>query len=392
MTRPSAPAPARPPAAALPVADPARTRVVFIDLARAIAVVMMVQGHTIDVLLEAPYRQGAFYDWWLFVRGLTSCMFLTLSGVAFSVTTCRNWAAHLRWSPRVFKRARRFLFFLALAYLVRFPMGKFSHLKWASEERWQSFFVVDILQLVALTLLGLQLLVVLARTPKRFALVSGGLAAAVVVLTPWTWHTDWSELPGWLTAYLNSQTGSLFPVFPWAGYILVGAFIGVVLQRRAIATDPERFIRVAFYLGTASAVAGLVFTGLSPRLYGDIDFWRTSPSAFLYRLGGVVVNLGVVAAIGRYLTRIPRAVQALAEESLTVYIVHVCILYGSLWNRSLLRYVSSQDPIGTLAWIVVLVAAMTALAWTWNACKRLTPRLALVVRLGTVSALVFPLI
>lgn len=392
MTRPSAaassassiPAPAAP--------DPGRRRVAFIDLARAVAVVMMVQGHTIDVLLDEPYRQGAFYEWWLFVRGLTSCMFLTLSGVAFSLTTCRHWQAHLRWSPRVVKRVRRFLFFFALAYLVRFPMGKFSHLKWASAERWESFFVVDILQLVALTLLGLQVLIVLTRTPRRFAIASAVLAVAVVVLTPFTWHADWIGWPVWAAAYLNSSTGSLFPLFPWAGYILAGSFIGVVLQQRAIAIDPERFVRLTFYAGTASAVTGLVFAEASPRVYGDLDFWRTSPSAFLYRLGGVIVNLGVVAAIGRYLMRIPRPVQALAEESLTVYIVHVCILYGSLWNPSLLRFVSPQDPMGTFFWIAVLVLAMTALAWAWNACKRLTPRLAAVTRLATVCALIYPLL
>lgn len=392
MSGSSAPASTDP--AASPPAQPAPGpgRVVFIDLARAVAVVMMVQGHTIDVLLDAPYRQGAAYEWWLFVRGLTSCMFLTLSGVAFSLTTCRHWQAHLRWSTRVVKRVRRFLFFFALAYLVRFPMGKFSHLQWATPERWQSFFVVDILQLVALTLLGLQLLIVVAQTPRRFAIVSAGLAVVVVALTPFTWHTDWSALPGWAAAYLNSATGSLFPLFPWAAYILAGSFIGVVVQQRAIATDAERFFRVAFYTGIASTVAGLVFATLSPRIYGDIDFWRTSPSAFLYRLGGVVINLGIVAALGRFLTRMPRPVQALAEESLTVYIVHVCILYGSLWNRSLLRYVSPQDPLGTFAWIVVLVVAMTGLAWAWNACQRRAPRLAAVLRVATVGALVYPLI
>src|SRR3954462_13318971 len=71
-------------------------RVIFIDLARALAVVFMLYGHAIDGLLDPGYRTGTWFVVWTFQRGLTSCLFLLLSGFAFSIATARHWVLHVR--------------------------------------------------------------------------------------------------------------------------------------------------------------------------------------------------------------------------------------------------------------------------------------------------------
>jgi uncharacterized membrane protein len=85
-------------------------RILFIDLARAIAVLLMVQGHTIDALLHPDFRTSLQYNAWLYLRGLTSCTFLFLSGAAFSLTALRHWDDQRRFSRRALPapaRARR---------------------------------------------------------------------------------------------------------------------------------------------------------------------------------------------------------------------------------------------------------------------------------------------
>ena len=67
-------------------------RVIFIDLARTLAVVLMLYGHTVSALLAPEFRAGTWYDVWQFQRGLTSCLFLLLSGFAFSIATARRWS------------------------------------------------------------------------------------------------------------------------------------------------------------------------------------------------------------------------------------------------------------------------------------------------------------
>ncbi|MGE3275908.1 MAG: heparan-alpha-glucosaminide N-acetyltransferase domain-containing protein [Vicinamibacterales bacterium] len=372
--------------------SPPSSRIVFIDLARAVAVLMMIQGHTIDTLLVQPARQGLLYESWLFLRGLTSVSFLTLSGIAVSVTAMRHWSDHRRFSARWFRRVRRFVFFLALGYLMRFPMGKFAHFKFASPERLQSFYVVDILHLVAFTLLVVQALVWISVTPSRFMVITGILGAAVVAVSPIAWSVDWpAVMPLWAASYLSPAWGSLFPVLPWAGYILIGAAFGAWLERWL---HHDTIRHVAKLLCWSGLVAVLIvvatrLTGFSP--YGPID-QRVSHGFFVLRLGCVLLLLAGLAWVSAGWRRLPILVRALAEESLLVYAVHIALLYGSLWGPGLRTLVGPVPGEIVFLWIVAMIAAMTALAWGWNRLQHEHPRVAMACRIATMTALVWPLL
>src|SRR6185436_3553427 len=110
------------PAGSAPGAGVHAHRVIFIDLARAIAVVMMMYGHTVSALLDKAYQTGTWFEVWTFQRGLTSSLFLFLSGFAFSIATMRHWPVHTRLSAAVLKRARRFALFILLGYTLHFPV------------------------------------------------------------------------------------------------------------------------------------------------------------------------------------------------------------------------------------------------------------------------------
>ena len=52
---------------------------------RAFAVLMMVQGHTVDVLLSNNHRntESPFFAAWLFMRGMTAPIFMFSAGTVF---------------------------------------------------------------------------------------------------------------------------------------------------------------------------------------------------------------------------------------------------------------------------------------------------------------------
>lgn len=380
---------------AAPAAAPTASggRILFVDLARAIAVLLMVQGHTIDALLHPDYRTSLEYNAWLYLRGLTSCTFLFLSGAAFSLTALRHWEDQGTFSRRSFKRVRRLVFFLSLGYFVKFPMGRFIDLPYASEERWRSFFAVDVLQNVAVTLLGLQLLIGLSKTPRRFALVCGGLAALVVGLTPIMHTVPWTaHLPLIVASYLSFDTGSLFPLFPWAGFTLLGAVFGVTAAPWATRDHLQPLARGLFMIGAVLAVGAGLLGELGWFDYGAHDWWRSSPLSFVQRFGSVLLLLSVVAGIGHYVTRLTPPLQGLAEESLLVYAVHVALLYGSHWTTGLGPVLGPQPPRVVLLWVLVMLVAMTTLALAWNNIERLHPGLAAVCRFTAIVALIFPLL
>ncbi len=369
---------------------PGRSRILFIDLARAVAVLLMVQGHTIDALLAPEYRTTLQYNAWLYLRGLTSCTFLFLSGAAFSLTALKHWDDQGHFSRRSFKRVRRLAFFLALGYFIRFPMGHFKDLPYATLERWRSFLAVDVLQNVAVTLLALQFLIGLSKTPRRFAVACGVLAAALVGLTPVMHEVDWTgRVPLFLASYLSYATGSNFPLFPWAGFTLLGAVFGVTAAPRATREHLRDLARRLFLIGALLAVGAGLLGEFGWFEYGSHDWWRASPLSFVQRFGSVLLLLSVVAAIGHYVTRLTPPLQGLAEESLLVYAVHVALLYGSHWTAGLGPTLGPQPPGAVLMWALVMIGAMTLMALVWNNIERQHPGPAAVCRATAVVALLY---
>jgi acyltransferase len=363
-------------------------RVIFIDLARALAVVFMLYGHTVDALLSPEYRSGLIFEIWTFQRGLTSCLFLLLSGFAFSIATARRWSAQVRFSPALVKRLRRFGLFVLLGYALHFPAARFADLPAATEQQWRSFFAVDVLQLIGVTFVGVQILVMLTRSRRVFMITTLVLAAALAAATPWFWGVDWEgRLPLWLAAYLTPSAGSQFPVLPWAAFVLIGAGLGQIYSRWG-AADLVRYANLVLLAPGAVMIAVyLAVSSLPFSLFGDGPN-SFIPTQVLVRTGASLVILGAVAHASRRITRLPHVFAAVAQETLLIYFIHLCIVYGSVWNRGLAQiFGMSLTPRSAAITVVMLVAAMAGLASYWNWMKHARPRGARWVSIGAVGAL-----
>ncbi|MGH9253904.1 MAG: heparan-alpha-glucosaminide N-acetyltransferase domain-containing protein [Vicinamibacterales bacterium] len=352
-------------------------RVIFIDLARALAVVLMVAGHTSSALLAGSYQSSPWYDVWMFQRGLTSALFLLLAGFAFSVATARHWTSHVRLSLAVVKRLRRFGLFIVLGYGLHFPVLHFSELATVSTLEWRSFVAVDVLQLIGVTLVALQALVLVTRTRRAFMIAAFAVAVALVAASPPVWRTDWTaRMPLPLAAYLSPATGSLFPPFPWAAYVFVGAAAGQLYARWG-AAHLGAFARWGMLTPAALLMAG----GLT--LGADI------PADVAVRTGACLFILGLTAMVSRHLSQLPHVFGAVAQESLVVYFVHLCIVYGSIWNPGLASvYGGRLTLFATLGAVLAVVAAMIGLAWQWNRFKHVRPRTARWVSVAAGTVLV----
>jgi uncharacterized membrane protein len=365
-------------------------RVIFIDLARALAVVFMLYGHAVSALLDPRYRTGTWFDIWTFQRGLTSCLFLLLSGFAFSIATARHWTLHTGLSPAILKRARRFALFILLGYALHFPVTQLSQLSSAPAGRWESFLAVDVLQLIGVTFFAVQLLVMVVQSRRVFMVSSLVLALVIVGLTPAAYESDWSWMPPWLGAYFSPATGSLFPLLPWAAYILVGAGMGQIYARWG-AADLRRYANRALLMpGGLLLVAGLVLD--ASHAFGGGE-WSFVPPQFLIRTGSCLVVMGVMAHASARLAGLPHVFAAMAQETLLIYFVHLCIVYGSIWNIGLVqRYGETLGPGRMVSVVVLLLAAMAGLAAFWNWCKHGRPRLARITMFAAWAVLIYRLI
>jgi uncharacterized membrane protein len=368
-------------------------RVIFSDLARALAAVFMLYGHTVSALLAPRYQTGAWFEIWVFQRGLTSTLFLLLSGFAFSIATGRHWSVHGQISPAVIRRVRRFSLFIALGYALHFPVARFADLAYATPERWRSFLAVDVLQLIGVTFIGVQILVMLTRSRRVFGWTAFAVAVALVLLTPLFWRVDWAaRLPLSIASYLSPGTGSQFPLFPWSAYVLVGAALGQWYLRWG-ANRLDWYANVALFSPGFALVTLAFVVGALPASLVGADAWNAVPNQVALRTGASLMLLALVARASQRITRLPHIFGAIAQETLLIYFVHLCIVYGSVWNRGLVQaYGQTLGPGQTGLFVVVLLMAMAALALYWNWWKHTRPRLARWTALAVGGVLLYRLL
>jgi uncharacterized membrane protein len=350
-----------------------KPRLLAVDFVRLIAVVMMIQGHTLDALLQPAYQNSGWYGVWVFVRGFTAPAFLILSGFSFALVTVRRWHQHVVLSSAFLRRTRRFAFFVLLGYAMHFPAHRFADLRWLTPEGWRSGLQVDILQTIGATLVGLQLIVLLTRTPRRFAAASFALSTVIVSATAFVWAADWSlRLPVALGAYLNGATGSQFPLFPWSAYMLLGAGLGA-LYAASNQISPLLLGRRLVFLGLilgAGGLSGLTAHGWGPVMNAGDNFWHTSAALFAARAGVVLLALGAALHLKGLPAGFANTLRILAQESLMVYFFHVCLLYGSIWNPGVRDYFGGSFDLPHAAAVAgLMIASMLIMALAWGRCK-----------------------
>ena len=102
------------------------------------------------------------------------------------------------------------------------------------------------------------------------------------------------------------------------------------------------------------------------------------PVDMAIRAGACLLILGVIALAAGHVMRLPHVFSAMAQETLLIYFIHLCVIYGSAWSYGLVHaFGATLDPRGTLGVVLVLIAAMAAMAAYWNWLKHARPRTAL---------------
>ena len=322
---------------------------------------VMVQGHVCDLLLSEGVRRSGLYQLQLLFHGSTAPGFLFASGFVAGLPRAPL-------SPKAaLRRARRLLFVLAVGYWLHLPFFSFAKTWAAGPVEKATLFACHALQVIAVTQLLVLVLQLLA--PRYWTLVTGALAVLVLVLGPFVWSSALSEsLPPWLAPYLDERSGSTFPVFPYAAFVLAGTVAGAVLGRQLPAERRRRTWAVA---GTLLAL-GLL---LSLLMRGRVDFWKISPGYVLLRLAGLLLLLRFVEAAA--LRGLPglRALALLGRETLLVYVLHLSLLFGGVTfgDSPLLHLAGRLSFTQALLALGLMLPALLAAAWAWNRAKASSP-------------------
>jgi len=314
-------------------------RLLFVDIVRAYACVMMVFGHTFNDLLNESIRQTVLFAEWQHFRGLTAPTFLFVSGFAFYVATTRYWDEYLRLSPRLWRRLRRVALLLFIGYMLHLPLSNPLQLFTTplTATQWLSWMNVDILQCVAVNLLLLHILIALLRTRRRFLAYIGIAMPLIFILSPLIWYLNGqTESPQLWNFYLGGNFNSYFPLVPWVAFMYGGILAAHWHQTRL--KDRENWHGPFFLAGLVVLAVGLPFYWLYPKLPSELIFRSLAAYSLWLRLGCVVLIFTGISALARKVRSVPWIIRLVGSETLTIYWLHLLIIYGSSWNVGLVRH------------------------------------------------------
>ena len=347
------------PDAALPRAS---NREIYIDAFRGLMALVMVQGHVMDLLLTRTAVAQPWYVFQLMFHGSTAPGFLFASG----------FVAGLPRSPlslrATLRRARRLLFIFLVGYFLHLPFfSLWKTLGAASPAERALLLSCDALQVIALTQLFVLALQWLAG--RHWTRVAAALAVVVILATPLVWAAGLAAtLPEAVAPYLDVGTGSRFPLFPFAAFVLAGTLAGATLGR----AEPRLRHRRAAIAGCALLAFGGLLAWL---LAGRVDYWGPSPAYSFVRLGGLLLLMRIVEiASAAHAPGIP-ALALLGHETLLVYVLHLYLLFGGIFGSSPLGTLQGRlGPGAALFVVVAMVPVLLAAAWAWRAAKHRAPQ------------------
>src|SRR5258707_583101 len=187
----------------------------------------MIETHVMNAALAQSLKDQMPFKALSFLDGLVAPSFLFCAGFAFAISLTRRWTQFMSLERQFWRFIVRMLFILVVAYSLHLPFFSLSRMETITEDRlWVSFFQVDILQVIAVTLIFLLLLATIVRNQKAFQICAGILALAVIFTSPIVRAMDLSALPMWLRPYFSLEFKSQFPLFPWAAFLICGTLLG----------------------------------------------------------------------------------------------------------------------------------------------------------------------
>jgi len=331
-------------------------RLVYIDALRSFAILMMLQGHFISSLLSEKFKveSNTTYQIWEYFRGITAPTFFTITGFVFMFLLLKQ--QNTGWdNPRLKKGIERGVKLILWGYILRLSVGVFigyTH---------ESYYYTDVLHIIGTSIL---LLCLLYLALYKFGSKIFNYTLLGITLCSFLFERYYNEitipfLPEFFSHYLTKANGAVFSLFPWFGYVSIGGFLASLFLKHK---DSKYFYDK---LPITLAVCGVFLLFLSSPilltlggLTGIKIFSISGDYNYLFSRLGDVLLLFSVFVYGRKFLNHPMFIK-IGKVTLSIYVVHHIILYGSWFNTGLTRWFYhslnfTEAIIGALVFMILV--------------------------------------
>ena len=317
----------------------------YVDWARGIAVLLMIEAHTSDawtrlsptVRRTIPFRDATV------LGGFAAPLFLWLAGLAVVLAATRMAERTGSRRAAVEMICRRGLEIFILGFLFRlqgFIITPGSHPV--------TLFRVDILNIMGPAIALAGLVWGLTRSAAARVFWYAAIATGFAMVTPIIRISSTvNALPLWFQWYIRPfNEFTIFTLFPWAGFVFAGGAVGALIAASREERAERRLHAILGAIGVVLVVAGF-YTAGRPSIYTASNFWTSSPTWFGIRVGIMMIALTVIygfeqivghedtkaRSTNNLLLRVfvsswqtPLAV--MGRNSLFIYWIHVELVYG----------------------------------------------------------------
>lgn len=308
-------------------------RIGFIDLMRAFAILMMVQGHLTDALLRTELRnpENIIYNVWLFMRGATAPIFFFASGIIFSILLIKEekFGKGIH-NPRFIKGLKRTLLLLIIGYTLQFNSSIIEFFITFDFSLLKYFLTVHVLHIIGIAIFLISVLYLITNKMNNILyLVYFVFGTLFFIFEPNILKIEWSDnFYSIFSNYLTKSNGSVFTLFPWIGYSLYGASLGAYLVKKPqLIYDIKLFISM-LVIGTIL----MILTNID-YVVGLLGFdISTSYMKFSFAL----IFSGFFGFIDRITNKID-FIYVIGRETLLIFIVHFMLIYGTFTGMGLVQ-------------------------------------------------------
>jgi hypothetical protein len=236
-----------------------------------------------------------------------------------------------------------------------------------TQESWNIFFAVDVLQLIGFGILFLIISTFIAeKTRLSDYIVFSVIGILFFLLFPVFDKINWIEIfPKPIAGYFYTGTGSIFPLFPWAGFVICGGVLGSYLAK-----NPTVFKTTGFSLKLAVIGGILIILSFFSYPFENYFYGKKYIDVILLRVGIVLLLNALISYISISIDYIPRIIILIGRNTLLIYIVHLIILYGSAWNPGLSQlFEKSFNVWNTIGTVLAMISLMVGMVIVINKLK-----------------------
>lgn len=291
-------------------------RLTIADLAKGIAIVFMIQVHTMELFIREDIYQGDFGKISLFFGGVPAAvLFMLIMGyfLAFNTKT---------------SLVKRGLKLIGLGFLLNIGIN-FNLLYKIIFEGWQYdpwayIFGVDILPLAGLSLISIAILKKFIGENPFIWIFPALLIAGLGFLTT-AYANEGSDYKYLLSFITGGTNWSYFPLVPWLAYPITGYAVGLYIKNRK-KPETSNLTAVFFAIITVSFLFGIVYgfnisSNLPSYYHHDLVF-------YLWAISFAILSMAILYFIDRKHkeTSIMKYFQFLGRNVTTIYIIQWLVI------------------------------------------------------------------